>query len=100
MTYSVDLRRRAMDMVNKDGYSPKGERLYDEQSGRRFARTSIIAGLRQGVPVAPMTFKGHCNTSVVYNWVVEELIPRLKPGDVVPLQCGALLQCGETGGIV
>ncbi len=70
-------------LIREYGYSPKGQRLIGERSGRRFARTSIIAGLHEGRPVAPMYFKGYCNTDVVLAWVKEELLPRLKAGMTV-----------------
>lgn len=54
-----------------------------ERTGKRFARTSLIAGLKIGQAVAPMEFKGYCNTELVLAWVKTMLIPSLKPGDVV-----------------
>ena len=70
-------------LIREHGYSPKGTRLMGERSGLRFARTSIIAGLWQGTPIAPMYFKGYCNTDVVLAWVKQELLPRLKKGVTV-----------------
>jgi transposase len=70
-------------LIREYGYSPKGQRLMGERSGLRFARTSIIAGLWQGKPVAPMYFKGYCNTEVVLAWLKQELLPRLKAGMTV-----------------
>jgi transposase len=70
-------------LIREHGYSPKGQRLMGECSGLRFARTSIIAGLWQGRPIAPMYFKGYCNTDVVLAWVKQELLPRLKQGMTV-----------------
>ncbi len=70
-------------LIREYGYSPKGQRLMGERSGQRFARTSIIAGLQENQPIAPMTFKGYCNTEVVLAWVKEMLIPELKSGMTV-----------------
>jgi transposase len=70
-------------LIREYGYSAKGQRIEGERSGKRFARTSLIAGLKEGKPVAPMEFKGYCNTDVVLSWVQQMLIPSLKPGDVV-----------------
>lgn len=64
-------------------YSAKGQVIQGECTGKRFARTSLIAGLKERQAVAPMEFKGYCNTEVVLTWVKEMLIPELKPGDVV-----------------
>jgi transposase len=63
--------------------SPVGERILTNVPGKRESRTSIIAGLRMGEPVAPMMFDGYCNTEVVTGWVKEMLLPELKPGQTV-----------------
>jgi isftu1 transposase len=70
-------------LTREFGYSPMGERLMGEKTGKRFNRTSIIAGLRQKEPVAPMRFEGYCNTEVVLSWVRQAFIPQLSTGDVV-----------------
>jgi transposase len=70
-------------LVREFGYGKKGERIVGERTGKRFARTSLIAGLKDGKPMAPMVFKGYCDTQVVLAWVKEMLIPALTPGDVV-----------------
>lgn len=70
-------------VIREYGYSPRGKRIEGECTGKRFARTSLIAGLKEGKVLAPMEFKGYCNTQVVLTWVKEMLLPELKPGDVV-----------------
>lgn len=70
-------------LVREYAYSKVGQRVLGEHTGKRFARTSLIAGLKEGQPIAPMEFKGYCNTDVVLTWAKEMLIPSLKPGDVV-----------------
>jgi transposase len=50
---------------------------------KRFARTSLIAGLKNNQPVAPMVFRGYCETEMVLDWVKEMVIPALEPGDEV-----------------
>lgn len=62
---------------------PIGDRILTDISGKREARTSIIAGLNQGKPVAPMMFEGYCNTEVVRTWIEEMLLPELKPGQTL-----------------
>lgn len=63
--------------------SPQGQRIVGEKSGKRVARTSIIAGLNQGKPLAPWTFQGYCNTEVILIWLEKEWIPQLKVGLVI-----------------
>lgn len=70
-------------LIRDYAYAKVGQRIIGERTGKRFARTSLIAGLKEGQAIAPMEFKGYCNTDVVLTWVKELLIPSLKPGDVV-----------------
>jgi transposase len=70
-------------LIREYGYCAKGQRISGEHTGKRFARTSLIAGLQEGECVAPVEFKGYCKTDVVLGWVEKMLIPALKPGDVV-----------------
>lgn len=70
-------------LMREHGYARRGVKLLGERTGKRFARTSLIAGLKGDKPLAPMEFKGYCDTTVVLTWVKDMLIPALKPGDVV-----------------
>ena len=70
-------------LIREYAYRQTGQRIQGEHTGKRFARTSLIGGLKAGTPLAPMEFKGHCNTDVVLAWVKNMLIPSLTPGDVV-----------------
>jgi transposase len=57
--------------------------ILSDISGKRTARTSIIAGLNQGQPVAPMYFQGYCDTEVVKTWLKEVMLPILTPGQIL-----------------
>lgn len=70
-------------LIREYGYGKKGERLLGERTGKRFTRTSVIAGLKLNKSLAPMDFKGYCDTDVVLTWVKHWLIPKLEPGDTV-----------------
>lgn len=70
-------------LMRESAYAIAGKRVLGERTGKRFARTSLMAGLRGSQPVAPMEFKGYCNTDVVLTWAKKMLIPSLTPGDVV-----------------
>lgn len=61
----------------------RGRLVLSDIPGKRTTRTSIIAGLHQGQPVAPMYFEGYCNTDVVEVWLKEVLLPVLSPGQTV-----------------
>lgn len=59
---------------------PIGQKVLEDISGNRTARTSIIAGLTQGNILAPWHFSGYCNTDVILTWVKNELLPTLRIG--------------------
>lgn len=70
-------------IIREYAYAKRGKKIEGERTGKRFSRTSLIAGLKQNIPLAPMEFKGYCDTDVVLTWVKHWLIPALKPGDTV-----------------
>jgi transposase len=57
-----------------------GQKILEDISGNRTARTSIIAGLNQNNILAPWYFSGYCNTEVVLIWIKNELLPTLRVG--------------------
>ena len=63
--------------------SLKGEKIMCDITGKKYSRTSIIAGLNKGMPIAPFYFQGYCDTEVVMNWMQKVLIPELQPGMIV-----------------
>jgi transposase len=63
--------------------SPKGEKVVCDVAGKRCRRTSIIAGLQGGRPIAPLYFQGYCDTEVVLSWMESVLVPELQAGMVV-----------------
>lgn len=67
------------------GWARKGELIYGEVSGKRFARESFIAAKCGSEILAPLCYKGTCNTILFNLWVEDFLIPVLKPGQVVIL---------------
>lgn len=65
------------------GYCQRSERFHALKLGHRTERISMISGWCCRDIVAPMTFKGYCNTQLVEAWVEHRLVPDLKPGQVV-----------------
>lgn len=72
-------------LIREYAYGPIGERVMGERTGKRFARTSLIGGWREGKAIAPMEFTGYCDTGLVLSWAEEILVPELQPGDVIIL---------------
>lgn len=52
-------------------------------SGKRFVRTNIVAAQCGKKILAPMTFRGPCNTRLFVAWVKQMLVPELRPGQTV-----------------
>jgi transposase len=65
------------------GYCSVGQRFYGFKSGKRSKRVSWIAALKQRDIFAAMTFTGSCNRDLFEMWLVDCLLPRLQPGDVI-----------------
>lgn len=61
----------------------RGVKVMANISGKRYARTSIIAGLQNNSIIAPLVFKGYCDTDVVLTWVKEVLLPEIPIGSVI-----------------
>ena len=63
----------------------------DLKLGHQTEYISMVSGWRVGSAfpqgnrqiVAPLTFKGYCNTLLIEAWVEQILVPELKPGQVV-----------------
>jgi DDE superfamily endonuclease len=69
------------------GWAPKGQRCEAKKRGNRGTRQRInlVAGLKQGTLLAPVIFNGYCDGRFFIEWMKQELIPSLQPGDTVIL---------------
>lgn len=66
------------------GRSPKGERLYDDQTpGNRGKNISLIGGMSIDGLVATMSVVGSVNTDVFLFYIQEILIPQLWAGAII-----------------
>jgi len=70
-------------LVREYGRASRGEKVYGEVSGKKFARDSVVAALNNGKPVASFGYKGTCNSGLFETWVEKVLIPNLSPGKFV-----------------
>lgn len=57
--------------------------MRDEKSGKRYARHSFVAAKCGKKILAPMTYKGTCNTKLFEIWVEKMLLPELKKGQTI-----------------
>ena len=67
------------------GRAPRGEKVWGEISGKRYARESFIAGLSENFLLAPLCFTGTCDTLLFNFWLEHFLSPQLKPGQIIVL---------------
>lgn len=74
-----------MNIEKERGWEVKGVRLIDEKLGNRAnrKRITIIAGLLKKRIIAPFRFEGYTNTEYFNLWVKKNLLPELKPNQVV-----------------
>jgi transposase len=70
-------------------YESKGERSYSDVTGKRVARTTLIAGYREGKLIAPWYFKGTTDRKMVEAWCENALKTDICAGDVVVMDNAA-----------
>ena len=63
--------------------APREEKVYEKISGRRFERTSIVAGQVDGEFIAPMIYKESMTSDFFVKWFKTQLLPALKTPHVI-----------------
>jgi transposase len=66
-------------------YSPRGEKVVSKISGKKFMRTNIVAGIRQGNWVAPMTYDTVTDSVLFEYWFEHCLLKEIEPNSVIVL---------------
>jgi transposase len=72
-------------LYHEYGRAPRGERIYQEVSGARRKRTSIISASQNSRLVAPMVFEGSCNRDVVDTYFEKVLLPAIPKNSIIVL---------------
>jgi len=65
------------------GRAKKGQKVKGEKSGKRYARHSFVAAKCGKKILAPMTYKGTCNSQLFEKWVEKVLLPEIKKGQII-----------------
>ena len=65
--------------------SPKGQPAHGKISGRKYKRTSIVAGQCGKDIIAPLQYNGTMDSVLFLFWFVTMLLPCVKPGSVIVL---------------
>ena len=63
--------------------APRGEKVYEKISERRFEWTSIVAGQVDGEFIAPMIYKESMTSDFFVEWFKTRLFPALKTPHVI-----------------
>ncbi|SNV34935.1 IS630-Spn1, transposase Orf2 [Streptococcus acidominimus] len=61
----------------------KGQLIKGKASGRRYQRISLVAGLINGVLIAPMTYKDTMTSDFFEAWFQKFLLPTLETTSVI-----------------
>jgi len=66
-------------------YAPRGQKVIEKVSGKKFKRTNIVAGICQREWVAPMEYGGTTDSVLFEFWFENCLLKEVKPGSVIVL---------------
>ena len=70
-------------MYREKGRSPRGHKIYGQVSGKKFERTSIIAGKCGSKILAPFAHKNTTNSELFNMWLEKVLLPNTRKGQVI-----------------
>jgi transposase len=70
-------------MYRERGRSLRGEQIIGEISGKKFERTSIIAGKCGSKILAPFAHKNTTNSELFNMWLEKILLPETRKGQVI-----------------
>lgn len=82
------------------GRSPRGQKVYGEISGKRFDRESFVAAKVGGKILAPLCYKGTCNTALFNMWIEEMLAQDLRSGQIVIMDNATFHKSAKTKEII
>lgn len=66
-------------------YAPKGTKIYQKVSGRKFKRTNIVAAKLGSNIVAPFQYSGTTDSNLFELWFKKKLLPSLPKNTVIVL---------------
>jgi transposase len=71
------------NMIRRYGRAPKGKRLVDKTPHGHWKITTCVAALTSAGIAALATLDGAMNGELFTAWIMQILVPTLKPGDIV-----------------
>ncbi len=63
----------------------RGQRVYGLVPGKKFSRTNIVAGYRNGKIMSEYCYQGSTTAKVFEDWFCERLLPETNAGDAIIL---------------
>ena len=70
-------------MYREYGYAPRGQKVFDRISGRKYKRCGIVAAQMADRIVAPLQYSGTMDSALFEFWFTEQLLPSLEKGTVI-----------------
>lgn len=70
-------------MIRRYGWGPKSSRVIADVPHGHWKTTTFVAGFRSSGFIAPLVVDGPMNGDVFLAYIEQQLVPTLKPGDLV-----------------
>ena len=92
-------------MTRLRGWGRKGKPLYGQAPHGHWMTSTFVAGLQHDGILAPMLIDRPMNGSIFRQWLVEHLIPEMRPGSIVVCdnlpahKVAGIRQCLEDAGM-
>ena len=64
-------------------YAPRGQKIFDQISGRKYKRCGIVAARIADRILAPLQYSGTMDSTFFEFWFSEKLLPSLEKGTVI-----------------
>ena len=80
--------------------APRGKKIIEKVSGRKFARQSIVAARRGDEILVPFGYTGTCDAKLFNFWLENMLIPKLKPGQIVIMDNASIHKSETTKALI
>ena len=101
----VDETGTTTSMTRLRGWGRKGKPLYGQAPHGHWMTSTFVAGLQHDGILAPMLIDRPMNGSIFRQWLVEHLIPEMRPGSIVVCdnlpahKVAGIRQCLEDAGM-
>ena len=70
-------------LFREHGYAPKGQKIYDKISGKKYKRIGIVAAKIGEKIFAPMEYSGTMDSLLFETWFEHNFLPVIKKGTVI-----------------